>query len=243
LTERNDYSMKKQFALITTCLLAAALSGCGEAPAEPDGAAVLPEASSGSPSASAVMDSQPSGEGGANLFTEWLPEGVTPVQAETEPLPELARAIAEEYDIPEEEWESTKYYYNYVDLNGDGTDEIFAVVMGPWTSGSGGDSGLWLIPYNGMSVSQTFTLVRTPIVVSDTVTNGAHELVLQRSGGGGETEYVRLVCSDGVYSNPADAEVMEDISGLTGVALISNDLIADAELSEYLSLTDAADAP
>lgn len=97
-------------------------------------------------------------------------------------------------------------YYNYVDLNGDGSNEIFAVAVGPYTSGSGGDSGMWLIPYAGMTVSQSFTLIRTPIIVSDTTTNGAHEPILQRSGGGAETEYVRLVCSDGVYSNPADAK-------------------------------------
>ena len=99
-------------------------------------------------------------------------------------------------------------YYNYVDLNGDGSNEIFAVAVGPYTSGSGGDSGMWLIPYAGMTVSQSFTLIRTPIIVSDTTTNGAHEPILQRSGGGAETEYVRLVCSDGVYSNTADAEVV-----------------------------------
>ena len=73
-------------------------------------------------------------------------------------------------------------YYNYVDLNGDGSNEIFAVAVGPYTSGSGGDSGMWLIPYAGMTVSQAFTLIRTPIIVSDTTTNGAHEPILQRSG-------------------------------------------------------------
>lgn len=77
-----------------------------------------------------------------NQFTAWLPSDVRQVMAETEPLPELAKAIVEEYEIPEEYWEQTKYYYNYVDLNDDGCDEIFAVVMGPYTSGSGGDSGL-----------------------------------------------------------------------------------------------------
>ena len=133
-------------------------------------------------------------------------------------------------------------YYNYVDLNGDGSNEIFAVAVGPYTSGSGGDSGMWLIPYAGMTVSQSFTLIRTPIIVSDTTTNGAHEPILQRSGGGAETEYVRLVCSDGVYSNPADAEVVEDLAAVTGKAIISNDLTVDMQSGDYLTLADAAKA-
>ena len=133
-------------------------------------------------------------------------------------------------------------YYNYEDLNGDGSNEIFAVAVGPYTSGSGGDSGMWLIPYAGMTVSQSFTLIRTPIIVSDTTTNGAHEPILQRSGGGAETEYVRLVCSDGVYSNPADAEVVEDLAAVTGKAIISNDLTVDMQSGDYLTLADAAKA-
>ena len=64
----------------------------------------------------------------------------------------------------------------------------------------------------------------------------AHEPILQRSGGGAETEYVRLVCSDGVYSNPADAEVVEDLAAVTGKAIISNDLTVDMQSGDYLTL-------
>ncbi|WP_312281292.1 hypothetical protein [Oscillibacter sp.] len=205
------------------------LSGCG--------AAVSKESASGpEPVPQIQATSTPEAE---NSFTAWLPEGVEPVMAETAPLPELAKVIVDQYEIPPEEWDKTKYYYNYVDLNGDGTDEIFAVVMGPYTSGSGGDSALWVIPYAGMAVGQTFTLVRTPIIISDTMTNGAHEILMQRSGGGAETEYIRLVCSDGIYSNPSDAEVVADISQITGKAIISNDLIADMESGTFLTLADA----
>lgn len=101
---------------------------------------------------------------------------------------------------------------------------------------------MWLIPYAGMTDSQSFTLISTPIIVSDTMTNGTHELILQRSGGGAETEYVWLVCSDGVYSNPADAEVVEDLAAVTGKAIISNDLIADMQSGGYLTLADATKA-
>lgn len=230
--------MKKWYVLLVACLAAAMISGCGASAQQPKPVEEDPAPETAAETAQPEA-AEPAAE---NLFTAWLPDGVEQVMAETEPLPELAKAIVEEYEIPEEYWEQTKYYYNYVDLNGDGSDEIFAVAVGPYTSGSGGDSGMWLIPYAGMTVSQSFTLIRTPIIVSDTMTNGAHELILQRSGGGAETEYVRLVCSDGVYSNPADAEVVEDLAAVTGKAIISNDLIADMQSGSYLTLADAAKA-
>lgn len=217
--------MKQVHQFACALLLAALLTGCGV-----DRAERIP-----------AEDPAVSSETQTNIYTEWLPEGMEQVLAETEPLPELAKAIAQQYEIPEEEWSGTKYYYNYVDLNEDGADEIFAVAMGPYTSGSGGDSGLWLIPYAGMAVAQTFTLVRTPIIVSDTMTNGAHELIFQRSGGGGETEYVRLVCIDGVYSNPADAETLKNLDHITGRAILSNDLVADMESGKYHTLEDAGE--
>ncbi|KAF5078533.1 hypothetical protein [Oscillibacter ruminantium] len=225
--------MKKQVQITALFLTALLLGGCGATNSPSESAQSNPEYSEPEGSASA------SAKDTENLLNDWLPQGVKQVMAETEPLPELARAIVEEYEIPEEEWANTKYYYNYVDLNDDGTDEIFAVVIGPYTSGTGGDSGMWLIPYAGMAVSQTFTLIRTPIIISDTMTGGAHDLIFQRSGGGGETEYVRLTCSDGTYSNPSDAEVVEDISKVEGTAILCNDVAADMESGNYLTLEDA----
>ena len=71
------------------------------------------------------------------------------------------------------------------------TEKIFAVVMGPYTSG------------------------------------------------GGETAYVRLTCSDGMYSNPADGEVLEAVGDVGGTAILCNALLADAESGNYLTLADA----
>lgn len=235
--------MKKWNVWLLAGFMATAVSGCGISGQQKEAV----DNASGSMDVRKMEQSTDTLEIGdetesGNQFTAWLPSDVRQVMAETEPLPELAKAIVEKYEIPEEYWEQTKYYYNYVDLNDDGRDEIFAVVMGPYTSGSGGDSGLWLLPYADMEVSQTFTLVQTPIIISDTMTNGVHELIFQRSGGGAETEYVRLVCEDGAYSNPADAEVVKDISAVTGKSILCNDLIADAQSNNYLTLADAVKA-
>lgn len=178
-----------------------------------------------------------------SLFTGWLPQGVEQVMAETEPYELLRQAIIDYYEIPEEYWGQTKYYYNYVDLNGDGTEEIFAVVMGNYTSGSGGDSALWCREYEGeMKIMQAFTLVNTPVIVTKEALNGreygARGLIMQRRGGGAETEIVQLACSDGVYTNVADAPAMESIEDIQGTAIICNNLVKDMENGSFLTLAD-----
>ncbi len=50
--------------------------------------------------------------------------------SEDEEYPDLAAFLTEYYQIPEEECKETRYYYNYTDLNEDGTDEIVAVTIG-----------------------------------------------------------------------------------------------------------------
>lgn len=70
------------------------------------------------------------------LFTAWFPKDVKQEFSETEANEQLRQTIIDHYQIPENAWESTKYYYNYVDLNGDGKEEIIAVVIGSYTSGS-----------------------------------------------------------------------------------------------------------
>ena len=159
----------------------------------------------------------------------WMPEGTALLAPETEPLPLLADVIAETYMIPEEERASTRYTYNYVDLNGDGEDEIFTLVLGPYTSGTGGDSGLLVLPYAGMTVSQRFTLLRGPILVSDHTTDGVSDLVCLRGGGGAEPSLITLTAVDGVYGNPSDAPTLDSADGLTGTAILTGDMMLQPE--------------
>ena len=195
-------------------LALALLTGCGGEPAEPK-----------DPEQTAEQSAFP-----------WLPEGTELHQPETEHLPELAAAIAAAYQIPEEDWDNTRYYYQYTDLNGDGDQEILAVAVGMYTSGSGGESALIVLPYAGMAVKQTFTLVRMPILLCDNRERGAQDLIFLRGGGGGEPELVRLTCTDGVYASTADAEVLESLEGITGSAVLCSDLAADLESGTALTL-------
>ncbi len=167
----------------------------------------------------------------------WLPAGVEREQSETAPNGELAQLIAEYYEIPDDELADSRYYYNYVDLDGDGENEIFAVVVGSYTSGSGGSSALWCEQQEGkLAVKQAFTLVNMPVIVVDNEEGTAKSLIVERSGGGAEAEYVELTCTDGVYTNVTDAEPAEDLENIQGVAILCNDLADDMQTGNYLTL-------
>ena len=159
------------------------------------------------------------------------------VYAETKPNEELEKIIIETLNIPDEYLTQTKYYYNYVDLNMDGADEIFVVVMGPYTSGTGGSTALHVIQTNqGLQVNQVFTLMRTPIIVSDKVTKGVKELVVRYSGGGVSGKYVVLTCSDGNFTPVNQGRAIDGLDGITGKAIISNDIVTDMEEGNALFL-------
>ena len=89
--------------------------------------------------------------------------------SEDDEYPELAAFLTEYYQIPEEECKETRYYYNYIDLNEDGTDEIVAVTIGDTISDTRGDVALILRPgENGQfEVLGAFSEIHTPVMISD----------------------------------------------------------------------------
>lgn len=233
--------MKKK--VIVTMILAAVLigtSGCGakkETEIPEESLNTVQEAEDVSPEAEELQ-----GEAEAfdtdELFTGWLPEGTEQLMSETEVHEGLRQALIAYYDVPEDYWEETRYYYNYVDLDGDGDKEIFAVAMGSFVSGSGGGSALWCKEDGEkVQVLQAFTLINTPILVVES-DHGVCDLYLQRSGGGAETEIVKLTCKDGAYTSVSDAEAADGVAGLSGTAIICNDMIEDMENETYLTLAD-----
>lgn len=170
-----------------------------------------------------------------------LPEGIKGIKAETKPNKDLEALIAQEYDIPKEELGQTKYFYNYVNLNNDEYKEIFVVIMGPYTSGTGGDSGLWVVENQGqLYVNQRFTLANVPFIISDKVTNGYHDLIVPYNGGGAmEGGYKVLTCNEGSYENAGQAKSIDNLKGITGKAIIANDMLKEIENgSTGISLKD-----
>ena len=109
--------------------------------------------------------------------------------SEDEEYPELAAFLTEYYQIPEEECKETRYYYNYTDLNEDGTDEIVAVTIGDTTSDNRGDAALILRPgENGQfEVLGAFSQIHTPVMISEDMENDWHTIIFPIYGGGQET--------------------------------------------------------
>ena len=104
----------------------------------------------------------------------------------------LADFLAAYYQIPEEELEETRYYYNYVDLNEDGTKEIIALTVGETTSTSMGECVLVLSQEGtDFTVISDLRNVRTPVVISDELTDGWHDLIYYVYGGGQEAGYLK----------------------------------------------------
>jgi len=158
-----------------------------------------------------------------------LPEGITGMKAETKPFKELRDLIIEDMEVPEEYYETTHYFYNYIDLNDDGKDEIFVMVTGPYTSGSGGSSALLLSENGGkLHVVQEFTLINEPIVVSDKLDNGYHELIVPYYN---ETkaQFSVLKYKNGAYPNVPDGEIINSLEGVKGKAIIANDRINEVQ--------------
>lgn len=167
-----------------------------------------------------------------------ISENIIGVYAESEPNVELEKTIIDYLKIPEEYLAKTKYYYNYVDLNSDGKDEIFVVVIGPYTSGTGGSTALHIIQTGtmGMQVNQEFTLIQTPIIISDKVTKGLKEIIVMNSGGGADGNYVVLTGGDGQYKTVNEGTAIKGLEEVSGTAIISNDILKDMEEGKALYL-------
>ncbi|WLR54542.1 hypothetical protein LC048_19260 [Mesobacillus subterraneus] len=146
------------------------------------------------------------------------------MNSETEPNPALEDAFSKEFALKRGE-DEVRYYYNEIDLNGDGVPETFVYLTGPVVCGTGGCGGLVVERANGSyKVRSRFSLVRTPVFVSDSKTNGWKDLIMFVAGGGIEPGY-RILRFDGkTYPlNPSiQPEVIEQ-SNIKGIGLINDD--------------------
>ena len=222
----------RRIAVLAAC--AAFLAGLSAVPAALHFSRSAGGAASSAAGSSAAVSSQPlpaDPAAGVEATYSFLPtypgDSIRTQSAETEADPAIRDLILSYYGVPEDFLASTRYYYNYVDLNGDGTDEIFVDVMGPYTSGTGGDSALLLSRTGGtLRVLQALTLVNVPVIVSDATTDGWHDLILPYTGGGAKSAYIRLTHASGAYPNAADAETLASLDGVTGTSILYTDVTA-----------------
>ncbi len=87
----------------------------------------------------------------------------------------------------------TRYVVARADLNGDGKDEAFVYLMGPYFCGSGGCTlQLFSRTPNGYLLVNDFPITRLPVLVAPSRHQGWHDLWQLQSGGGAPATYGRL---------------------------------------------------
>lgn len=144
--------------------------------------------------------------------------------SETKRDEKLEKAIVDYLEYNKERDGKLVYYYNNIDLNGDGKEEAFVYLIGQSVSGSGGSTAL-IIEQENYEVISKFTLVRNPIIISKEKTNGWNDIIMQVSGGGAEYSYVKMKFDGEKYpSNPSTSPKLETKSVVEGLAIISNRL-------------------
>ncbi len=128
----------------------------------------------------------------------WEPDTRTggDVPFETAPDAELEaaiRATAPDYTRESVEilGQKARYVYAHADLDGDGTDEVFVYLLGPFFCGTGGcDLLLFSGGPMGYGLISDFPISRTPVIVSGETSAGWSNLVRRESGGGRPASWV-----------------------------------------------------
>ena len=120
-----------------------------------------------------------------------------------------------------------RYYYNRVDLNGDGSFEAIVHLVGPSICGTGGCTTLILQPApNGYRLVSTITVTRTPIIVSPQRTRGWSDLIVYVTGGGITRGYYVALRFDGrTYpDNPTVLRALRSKAGIRGKAYLADEV-------------------
>lgn len=159
--------------------------------------------------------------------------------AEEEVYPALAEFLGTYYQIPDEYQSKTRYYYNYVDLNDDGKNEIFAAVIGEYTQKDAGDPALLLMAEEDgtFMVLEDFPEIHTPVTISEETANGWHDLIFKVYGKGVQSGYqVYTYTSETGKYQTDEAAFFEEMPQVSGTQILANNLIDDMDKGRYLTL-------
>lgn len=120
-----------------------------------------------------------------------------------------------------------RYYYNRIDLNGDGRPETVVYLSGRYVCGTGGCEVLiFEFTGQGYKLISDISLARNPVIVSDRKTRGWNDLIMYVAGGGIMRGYYTVLRFDGQKypENPTVEPALNSISTVKGKALIADDI-------------------
>lgn len=141
--------------------------------------------------------------------------------------PKLEEAITQVLRYNKETDGSIRYYYNRIDLNEDKKPETFVYLLGTYVSGSGGSTALiFEDDEDEYKLISKITLVRNPIIVSHSKTNGFRDLIMYVSGGGIKPFYSQIKFDGSKYpSNPSVQPQVKSGTIVKGKAIIADDTL------------------
>ena len=123
-----------------------------------------------------------------------------------------------------------RYYYNRVDLNGDGQPEVLVYLVGSYICGTGGCN---LLVFRELQDSyqliSEISLVNQPVIVSITRTRGWNDLIVFVAGGGARARHAVLRFNGRTYpDNPSDAPNILKAK-IAGTQFIADNINCEAE--------------
>ncbi|NJR40315.1 MAG: hypothetical protein HC781_17680 [Leptolyngbyaceae cyanobacterium CSU_1_4] len=148
--------------------------------------------------------------------------------SETAPDRDIEQAIVESLGGDRTALQQTRYYYDRIDLSGDGKPEALVYLSGSYTCGTGGCKMLILeqSEQHYQLVSQ-MTLVNAPVIVSAERSAGWNDLVLEVAGGGAVKHYAQMKFDGSTYPvNPSTAPEVAPNSTLNGTAVMNDGITA-----------------
>lgn len=223
--------MKKGLALLLALMVGgAALTGCGNAGKDKKN---VSEVLYGGEAGIRPVTAEDVSHNAAQVDSQGELNCLKRLYSLTEKNTMLEKAIVDYYEIPDEFLEDTRYFYNYVDLDGDGKNEIAAVATGSYVGGSGGISVL--LVSDDYKVMQVISAADTPVIVEDRTVNGYKPLLIRKSGGTAQPEYISIIYENGEYVPAGPDEAVTDVTGIKGTALICDSLARESGASELLS--------
>lgn len=107
--------------------------------------------------------------------------------------------------------DSARYFYNKVDLNGDGNKEVLVYLFGRGWCGTGGCSAMIFQSINGnYRLVTDMSVSRNPLIVSPRKTKGWHDLIMFIYGGGILPGYYVLLRFNG-HTYPSNPTVSPSV--------------------------------
>lgn len=150
------------------------------------------------------------------------------LSSKTAPDAEIEQAIVESLGGDRAALQQTRYYYDRIDLSGDGKPEALVYLSGSYTCGTGGCKML-VLEQSGQQYQliSKMTLVNAPVIVSSETSAGWNDLVLEVAGGGAGKHYAQMKFDGSTYPvNPSTAPEVAPNSTVNGTAVMNDGITA-----------------